>query len=230
MTSNRIRSPVLLAILFLLAAGCSGPPNPVDELQKALASAPDYMISLDDMREEGSFFTSYYHRYKIIQGEQQATTRWIEVSEKVYRDYEPCLGMALASKSDQGVNNTPHPAGYHHVGNPRYGSWQQGSGGSFWVFYGQYALMRDMMGFGGRRMYQADYGDYRTSRDQGRRYFGKNREFGTAGSVTKQQKPTFFQRRKQRIANRRSSFGQKVGSRTGRSRSGFGSRRGGFGK
>jgi hypothetical protein len=216
--------------LLLLLVSCGGPPDPVEQLKKNLSSAPDYMIVLEDMREEGSFFTSYYHRYKVTQGDREATTNWIEVPESVYTQYQPFLGMALAAKSNEGVNDTPHPPGYQYVGNPTYGSWQQGSGGSFWVFYGQYSLMRNMMGWGGRRVYQSDYGDYQSSRNQRRPYYGKNREFGTAGSVTKQQKPTFFERRKQRIASRKQSFAQKVRSRTGRSRSGFGSRRGGFGK
>ena len=32
------------------------------------------------------------------------------------------------------------------VGNPHYGNWQSGSGGSFWVWYGQFALMQNLLG------------------------------------------------------------------------------------
>ena len=228
---RRIRSPVVLVGVLLWVWGCGGPRNPVEEMQKSLANAPEYMILLEDMREEGRFFTDYYHKYKVIQGDRQRVTAWIEVPESVYRKYESFLGMALAAKSDKGVNNTPHPAGYHYVGNPNYGRWDNRGGSSFWVFYGQYALMRDLMGWGGRSIQQADYNDYRTSRDRGRPYYGRNREWGTQGSVTRKQNPTFYERRRQAIARRRSSFSQKVQSRTGRSRSGFGSRsRGGFGK
>lgn len=232
------RWPLLLPALLLWAWGCScGPRDPVQEMQKSLASAPEYMILLEDMREEGSFFTEYYHRYKVVQGDRQGVTDWIEVPESVYKKYEPFLGMALVSKSDQGVNDKAHPPGYEYVGNPRYGQWTQQSGGSFWQFYGQYALMRDLMGWGGRSVNRADYDDYRTNRNGGRPYYGRvgadgrTREFGTNGSVTQKQKPKVFERRKQAIARKKRSFTQKVQSRTGRSRSGFGSRsRGGFGK
>ncbi len=228
---RRIRSPVVLVGFLLWAWGCGGPRNPVEEMQKSLARAPEYTITLEDMQEKGSFFPDYYHKYKVVQGGRQRVTGWIEVPESVYRRYEAFLGMALAAKSDKGVNNTPHPAGYHHVGNPHYGRWDNRGGSSFWVFYGQYALMRDLMGGGGRSIQRADYNDYRTYRDRGRPYYGRNREWGTQGSVTKKQKPTFYERRKQATARRKSSFSQKVRSRTGRSRSGFGSRsRGGFGK
>ena len=222
--------PVFLVALW--AAGCGGARDPVVEMQRSLASAPDYMILLEDMREEGSFFPDYYHRYKIIQGEREIATDWVAVPESTYRQYENFLGMALASKTDQGVDNTPHPPGYHYVGNSQYGQWQNQGGNSFWVFYGQYAMMRSLMGWGGRSIYRNDWNDYRTHRQRGGgAYYGRNKEWGTEGSVTKARKPTFYERRKQRIANRSRSFSQKVQSRAGRSRSGFGSRsRGGFGK
>ena len=47
------------------------------------------------------------------------------------------------------------------VGNPNYGEWQTGAGGaSFWVWYGQFALIRDLLG--GPRI---GYGDWARGRD-----------------------------------------------------------------
>lgn len=225
---RQLRWPVI-AFVTLWVAGCSAR-DPVQEMRKSLANAPEYMIILEDMREAGTFSTDYYHKYTVVQGERRRTTDWIEVPYEVYRKYLPFLGMAIVAKSDQGVNDTPHPPGYHYVGNPNYGHW--GGGGSFWVFYGQYALMRDLMGGGyGRQIYRNDYDDYRSSRDRRRPYYGRNREYGTEGSVTKRQKPGFYKRRQQTIANRQRSFSQRVRDRSGRNRSGFGSRsRGRFGK
>ena len=224
----QIRWPVV-AFAALWISGC-GARDPVQEMQKSLANAPAYMIILEDMREDGTFFTNYYHRYTVVQGERRGTTEWIEVPVEVYRRYAAFLGMALVAKSDEGVNKTPHPPGYHYVGNPHYGHW--GGGGSFWVFYGQYAMMRSLMGGGyGGQIYRNDYDDYRNNRDRRRPYSGRNREYGTEGSITKKQRPAFYQRRRQAIANRQRSFSQRVRDRSGRNRSGFGSRsRGRFGK
>lgn len=223
-----MRKPIYLVLAAsLLVAGC-GDRDPVVEMQKSLASAPDYMIILDDMQEEGVLFTNYYHQYKIIQGERSASTNWVEVPEPVYRKYENFLGMALAAKSDSGTTDTPHPAGYHYVGNPRYGQWNNSGGNSFWVFYGQYAMMSNLMGWGGRSVFRSDYSSYRGARGSRQPYYGRNREFGTQGSITKQRKPSFYQRRQRAAAKRRSSFSQKASSRIGRGRTGFG--RGGFGK
>ena len=113
--------------------------------------------------------------------------------------------MALVAKSEQdGVNNTPHPPGYHYVGNPSYGRWTDRGGTSFWEFYGQYALMSHLLGWGGGfGMSRYDYDDYRSYRRDQRPYYGRNREYVTQGSVTQKQKPSTFQRRQANIAQKK---------------------------
>ena len=108
---------VLVGVL-LWVWGCGGPRNPVEEMQKSLANAPEYMILLEDMREEGRFFTDYYHKYKVIQGDRQRVTNWIEVSESVYRKYESFLGMALAAKSNKGGEQYAPPGRLPLCGQP----------------------------------------------------------------------------------------------------------------
>jgi hypothetical protein len=222
---------IILGLSFaLLLPGCSQTP-PLERFQAQLASAPEYSIILEDMQEEGTFFTSYYHRYRIVQGDTERTTDWMEVSESDYRANENFLGMTLASKTADGVNTSPHPPGYDYVGNPQYGQWQTGSGGrSFWEFYGQYALMRDLLGMGGGMFYRSDYNSYRSYRSQypTRPYYGSTgREYGTSGTVTQRTKPSFFRRRQARDTARRERFQQKVQRRV--SRGGYSSRGGGFG-
>ena len=75
-------------------------------------------------------------------------TDWLAVAEADYVRYENFVGMVVASKSLNGQrtgSQQAYPAGYQYVGNPSYGFW---GGGGFWQFYGQYALMRDLMGGG----------------------------------------------------------------------------------
>lgn len=224
----KVPKQIVVACFALLLAGCGGTRDPVVEMQRTLSSAPDYTIVLEDMQSEEGFFPKYYHRYQVIQGEKQVKTNWVEVREEIYQKYEPFLGMALASKADGQVTDSPHPPGYNYVGNPTYGQW---GGGGFWVWYGQYSMMRNMMGMGmGRQIYRNEWNDYRTHRQERRPYYGQNKGYGTNGTLTKQSKPAFYQRRQRSLARQRSGFGQKVNNRIGRSRTGFGSRRGGFGK
>ncbi len=74
-----------------------------------------------------------------------------------------------------GEQKSAQGAGSHLVGNSRYGEWRRGgSGNSFWVFYGQYSLMRNLF-FSPRPYY---YGDWYRGRgwsyygDVGRHYYG----------------------------------------------------------
>ncbi len=72
------------------------------------------------------------------------------------------------------------PASQHLVGNPTYGEWKTGSnGGSFWVWYGQYRLLSDMIGGGRDYRYERDswYRDRPATYygDVGRHYYGTGR-------------------------------------------------------
>ena len=178
---------------------------------------PTYSVILDDMKEEGSFSPSYYHKYRVIQGEKLSVSDWMAVPEGYYRKNENFLGMTILAKQDGKYDTAAGPPGYEYVGDSRYGNWQQDSGGSsFWAFYGKYALMSHLLG--GSRIFRRDYSTYQDHRRQGRPYYGKNKEYGTAGSVTKSKKPNFYTRRAARINASKKSFSQRVNQRTGRVR------------
>lgn len=76
------------------------------------------------------------------------------------------LSARASSQANRAANLGP---GSQLVGNPHYGHWQSGAGGSFWVWYGQFALMRDLLG-GPRIGYGAWAGgrDYSYYHDWGR--------------------------------------------------------------
>ena len=213
--------------------GCGEPPNPLDKLSRALDRHPQYSVVLADMDTSGAFFKSYHHRYKIITGEKSAgqdeltfktqPSAWMEVPESFYKKHASMLGMTILSKGEDGkVSRVGQPPGYEYVGNPRYGEWRRDDGGrSFWVFYGQYALFRDLLGLGTRPLYRGDWNEYRGYRSSGRPYFGPDQRYGTTGSFTKTSNPTFFERQQSRESARSQRFSNKAKSR-GRSSRGFG--------
>ena len=227
-------TPLLgLFLLLGLLSGCSSSSSPLEQLKAQLRDAPEYTIVLEDMRKDGTFFPAYYHKYKVLQGEQNWSTDWREVSGQVYRRNENFLGMSLASKTAGQENTTPHPPGYHYVGNPQYGQWKtDNSGNSFWEFYGKYALLRDVLGLAGGMTFRRDYDQYRRYQDQNRPYYGPTgREYGTTGTRTRQRNPSFFARRQAREVASQQRFRQKFQSRVGRSSgSSMRSRSFGFGK
>ena len=161
----------LMASLSLFAlAACGGSKDPVKELVRDLDRYPEYSLIVDDTRiEDHSFFPDYALRFQVLTAAgqrvagrdtmvyQERRTDWMEVGEKTFYRYDNYVGMVVASKSLDGRRtgtNQAHPPGYQYVGNSQYGFW---GGGGFWQFYGQYALMRDLMG-GGWRVGRGDWG------------------------------------------------------------------------
>ena len=202
-------------------------------LQKELMNEREYVILLNDMREEGNFFPSYFHQYRVDIGENSDIRSYQLITEDYYKRYEPYLGMVLVSKNLDGkLSSTPFPNGYQHIGNSNYGRWRQDSrGGSFWEFYGKYALMSNLMGWAGGGLYRKDFNTYSNFRQNNKPYYGPKNSYGTNGTITQKQKPNFYARRKARKARSTSAFDRKVQKRRiGRSKNSFRSRGFSFGK
>jgi hypothetical protein len=131
----------------------------------------------------------------------QTTSRedWVEVSEGKYDAQKNNLGMAIEHKPlgkyDIEADRVAQPAGFAYMAPPgqrnQYGYWDnRGGGQSFWVWYGQYALMRDLL-FNHRYipLPSYDYYEYRDYRTRGQTYYGRNEtgsgyKYGTQGSST----------------------------------------------
>ncbi len=221
--------------LLLIGPGCSGarPDNPIMKLRERLNQEKEYSVILADMKEnKGLFSSSYEHRYQIIINENVETDDWKAVPPEVYRRYASFLGMTILSKTEDGtVSESASPPGYQYVGNPKYGHWETDrSGNSFWSFYGKYAMFSHLFGLGSRNIYRNDWNNYRSYSARGRPYYGPNREYGTNGSITKKTRPNFYRRNQLKQTRSREKFGNKVQRRVGRTKTGYRSRSGGFGK
>jgi hypothetical protein len=239
-----MKDKVFLVWLFAAIVWSScGSSSPLDRLKDELSSYPEYSIILQDMREDGNFFTEYYHKYKIIRAEEiprsdsldyrEEETRWYRVKDNEFKKYANLLGMVLVSKGKEGnVSENQRPPGYEYVGDTRYGQWRtDSSGNTFWEWYGKYAFFSSMFGMFSGPVYRRDWDTYRDYDSSGRTYYGRNNQYGTNGTATKRSNSTFFDRQKERQAARQSAFSQKVKERTTRSNmSGYRSRSGGSGK
>lgn len=219
----------LLLLPLLALMGCTAVADPLAELQRDLSGYPEYTVILNDYRQEGNFFSTYYQQYKVVIGEgsgddltfREEVRDFVPVPRGLYERLEPYLGMAILGKSADGtLTDTPFPPGYQYVGNPQYGSWaRDNDGNEFWQFAGQYLLLSTVFDLfdGPRRVYRNDWGGYTTARRSRTPYFGTGNRYGTAGTLTRQSNPTFFERQRARQAASRQSFSNRVGSRVGRS-------------
>ncbi len=224
----RLITPFALAAALLATAACDTQ-TPLERLQAQLERYPEYSVILQDMNET---LFGYSHQYRVVTGESQAGSDelvyresvldWQEVDSGTYERYRPSLGMAILSKGPDGnVDRNAQPPGYQQVGDERYGRWRDdGSGRSFWEFYGQYALLSNLIGGFGRPIYRDDWNGYRDARGRGETWYGSGggaaaggRTYGTNGSATRQTNPDFFRRQQARQAAQNRSFGQRVRSR-----------------
>ncbi len=226
---NKCRLITVTVILAAFLYGCGEPPPPLNIIRASLSDLPTYSVVLQDMKDEGNFFKDYYHKYRIISEDMTDDFDWMEVSKNYFRRYLPFLGMTIWSKRDGKESRTIGPPGYEYVGHSRYGNWHRDSTGrSFWVFYGQYRLMGDLLGRG--PIYRNDYSNYTTHRSKGQPYFGPKKQYGTEGFQTKRQNPNFYKRGTYRKMVKQASFSDRVNKRIGRARSAIRGRSGGRGK
>lgn len=229
-SSFKIGIPVfLLFILTACGGGSDFKKNPMDEIIRDMPRDQIFSVILYDMDVRGNFFETFHHQYRVIEDDGEGnidewTSGWFEVSKNDFNKHINDMGMEIAARDSTGtLTKAAAPPGYHnYVGNPKYGRWEtNSSGGSFWAFYGQYAFMSsmfNMMTYPARRSYYNDWrgGYYGTGRGYygpsagGRSYYGTNSAHGRSANP------------RSNWSRNRSSFKDRVASRTTRSSSSSG--------
>ena len=131
-------------------------------------------------------------------GNTSSDEKWVDVSKQQYQAMERNLGMAIEHKGtgkyDSESERVAQPAGFAYMAPPgqnnQYGYWQHSGGHDFWVFYGQYALMRDLLfNRDYRPLDRYEYEDYRSYRQRNQTYYGRDEansapKYGTQGTTT----------------------------------------------
>ncbi|MCG8701672.1 MAG: hypothetical protein MI922_26710, partial [Bacteroidales bacterium] len=157
----------------------------LDKIIKQYRDEKNYTVILYDMDYVDK---QYKHQYQVLLTNTDSTlneeiSEWLPVTEEFFIQNQDNLGMELASKTDGRLQKEVAPAGYsQYVGNPQYGRWVQRDGGSFWEFYGKYAMMSSifhMVTRPARYSYYDDY--YRNYRGSYRTYRGPSGYYGTTG-------------------------------------------------
>ena len=124
---------------------------------------------------------------------------WVDVPE-TYDAMRNDLGMAVehkpAGKYDSEAERVAQPAGFAYMAPPgqasnQYGYWDHRDGRDFWVFYGQYALMRDLLfNHDYRPLDRCEWEGYRSYQSRGQTYYGHDsasgQKYGTHGAPTQQ--------------------------------------------
>lgn len=226
-----------LLVFLVQACGPSAPvfeKNPVDDLIKNMTDVANFDIILYDMDFDEAT-EKYQHQYRILKEPTGSdtilteTTEWLQVSPSYFNEHVDNMGMTIVSKTNGTVDKKVSPPGYNqYVGNEKYGQWRQDSnGGSFWEFYGKYAFLRSILGFGYSPIYYGGWNDYRRNYyPYGRTYYGSGtnggNRYGTNSTHNRNRSTaSTWSGKNQSFKNRVRSQAQRSASRTSRrSRSG----------
>jgi hypothetical protein len=159
-------------------------------------------------------------------GDVTSEEKWVHVPQADFEAEKNNLGMAIEHKPagmyESEAEHVAQPAGFAYVAPPtqgsnQYGYWDHRDGRDFWVFYGQYALMRDLLW---NHQYvpldRYEWEGYRTYYSRGQTYYGGGTgatqsapRYGTQGSATQSRYST-------------STFAQKGGFKDSKYASGSG--------
>ncbi len=150
---------------------------------------------LVDMRQRGHTYdqeirtvTTHLADAAAKTGTTTSDERWVEVAPATYQSLRNDLGMAIEHKSagkyDSEADHVAQPAGLAYVApvgqSNQYGYWDHSGGHDFWVFYGQYALMRDLLfNYHYHPFDRYEWEDYRNYQRTGRTYYGHDEAAGT---------------------------------------------------
>ena len=167
------------------------------------------LVDLRDRRSGGS--RDYEEQIRTVKtqlldasgkkGETVSDESWVEVSKATYQAGEKNIGMAVGHKPpgkyDTEADDVPEPAGFAYMAplaqeRNQYGYWDHSNGGNFWMWYGQYALLRDLLwGHSYQPIPSYEWESYRTARSSGQTYYGRDEsagapKYGTHGTFTQQ--------------------------------------------
>ncbi|WP_338812063.1 hypothetical protein V9L05_11760 [Bernardetia sp. Wsw4-3y2] len=137
------------------------------QLSPYLNDKSTYSVILSDSEETNKKF-KYTIVYQNGTVPTTKTTDFLKVTDSTYNFFLDDVGMEILSNKGQQITQ----AGYsNYVGNSQYGTWKQNDEGSFWEFYGKYALLSTL--FNSNRIYRDDYSTYnRYYRTSNRPYYG----------------------------------------------------------
>ena len=153
----------------------------------------------DEYRQEIRTVRTHLADAAAKSGDVSSEEQWIDVPKSTYEAMHNDLGMAIehkpAGKYDFEAEHVPQPAGFAYVapvsqGSNQYGYWDHRDGRDFWVFYGQYALLRDLLFNHDYRPFDRyEWENYRTYTARGQTYYGQDASgsaprYGTQGTIT----------------------------------------------
>lgn len=152
-------------------------------------SAPVTVI-LTDSFKTGFLIHTYIQRYQIVHVFKENEDIFVRTSQAFWKNNLSNIGMSIFSRDDKTSTSllTPKVPGLIFIGDPAYGSWEQHeSGEKVWTFFNAYRNFPQDFFWGDFLPTQEFHKRALINLEGQRVFYGLNQEFGSEGSITKQE-------------------------------------------
>ncbi|MCO4753123.1 MAG: hypothetical protein KC478_01505 [Bacteriovoracaceae bacterium] len=178
-----------------------------ESLSSLIRGAPVSVI-LVDTHSTGFIIKTYYQKYKVVYGFQTYEEIIVRTSRAFTTKHEKFIGMSIFRRSeDLNESFTPLPPGSVFIGNRDFGRWRNTQKGKVWSFYRAYRYIPQYTGLRGFNPTYSFYQKIQQSLRENKPFYGFNDEFGTEGSITREQFPAFFRKGRNEKINLKDYFG-----------------------
>lgn len=191
---NRFSLYILLIMLYLgLSKSLAPSEQKADFVQNEQVFASYFQgypitVLLTDIIEAGFLIKTYYLKMRVINPFESYTEDVVvRTNSEFWEKNKDYIGMTIFRRKDEnGPDSTlPMPPGAQFIGDPAYGSWEyEDSGRKVWIFHKAYRRLYSEFFWGDYRPDYDFYSELQSFVKNNAIYFGKNKEFGSDGSVT----------------------------------------------
>lgn len=193
---NKISVYILLILIYLGLSKSFSPSEkkaPYIPNERVFSSffygAPLSIILLDSF-QTGFLIKTYFQKYKVVHGFKHPETIIVRTSYSFWQKNLPNIGMSIFRRGERQSTESrvPMPPGLLYIGDPAYGHWEvQDSGDKLWFFHRAYRHFPTYFNWNEFRPTERFYETALTFLSHEKPYYGDNKEFGTAGSLTQEQ-------------------------------------------
>ena len=179
-----------------------------EESLKSIVKDKPVSLILIDTHSTGFAIKTHYHKYRAVYGFKTFQEIIVKVSSNFKQLHEKHIGTSIFSRDQEGQEIfIPLIPGSVYIGDQTFGRWEKRKNESKeWHFYRVYRHLKDFLGWQKFTPTYADYQQIQLAMNQKKAYLGKDNQFGTNGSITKESFKTFFKRQRPNEINFKSFF------------------------
>lgn len=153
-------------------------------------------VVLIDTHSTGFAIKTHYHKYRVVYGFRSYQEMIVKVSSAFKEKHEKHIGASIFRKDQNGKKSFEILIpGSIFIGDQVFGRWVTKKDDTrIWKFSRVYRHLSDFLGWDSYIPNYSDYQQIQLALNQNSNYFGRNKEFGTNGSISKKSFSNYYKR------------------------------------